>query len=433
MLRISRNAARACFLAFLLPLNAQALPTLDLDQAVSAALQGNPGLSEINARAKALAQVPDQVGTLPDPTLTLGAISFPTDTFSVTQEAMTQMQVGIGLTLPFPGKLGLRKEAASFEARSAKYDVDEARLVLVKNVRSTWWNLFFLDRAIDVVKRNQELLRGLVKIAETKYATGQGLQSDVLLAQVELSRLLDVGISLESTRRGQASALNALLGRSISLPVILSDHAEEYLPDLPDEASLERTALDDSPLLSSVRTGIKAADTKVKLAEKDYYPDFRVGTAYGFRSGYNANGSPRADLASVTVSMNLPIFTDTKQDRELDQRKAEALKAEYALQDGIEQVDAQIGASLADFRANRERVELFKSGIIPQASQTAASMLSAYQVDKADFLNLVRAQVTLYNYETEYWKALSAGWQAWARLQAAIGAPVQKGTEKNHE
>ena len=76
---------------------------------------------------------------------------------------------------------------------------------------------------------------------------------------------------------------------------------------------------------------------------------------------------------------------------------------------------------------------LYKTGIIPQANQTAASMLSAYQVDKADFLNLVRAQVTLYNYETQYWKALSSAWQAWAKLQAAIGVPVQNAMEKNHE
>ena len=65
---------------------------------------------------------------------------------------------------------------------------------------------------------------------------------------------------------------------------------------------------------------------------------------------------------------------------------------------------------------------LFRS--IPQSEQTTAAMLAAYQVSKVDFLNLVRAQVTLYNYETQYWKALSSGWQAWARLEAAIGATI---------
>lgn len=431
MLRISRNAARACFLATLLPLNAQALPTLDLDQAVSAALQGNPGLAEIDARAKALAQVPDQVGTLPDPTLSFGAISLPTDTFSLTQEAMTQMQVGIGLTLPFPGKLGLRKEAAGFEAKAANYDVTKAQQVLVRNVRSTWWNLFYLDRAIGIVKQNQNLFRGFIKIAEKKYETGQGLQSDVLLAQVELSKLLDIELSLEASRRSQNARLNALMGRTSALPVMLPNHVEESLPSQPDEAVLYKVALKNNPVLESLRSSIQAAGAKVALAEKDYYPDFKIGAAYGSRQGFNANGSPRADLASFTVSMNLPIFTDTKQDRALDQRKAEEMKSKFAFQDGVVQVDEQIDSALANLKASREKTSLYKSGIIPQASQTVAAMLSSYQVDKTDFLNLVRAQVTLYNYENEYWKALSSGWQAWAILQSEIGTPVKK--DLNHE
>jgi outer membrane protein TolC len=431
MLRISKSTAWVYFLASLLPLNALASPTLDLDQAVSAALQGNPGLAEIDARAKALAQVPDQVGTLPDPTLSFGALSLPTDTFSLTQEAMTQMQVGIGLTLPFPGKLGLRKEAAGFEAKAASYDVTKAQQVLVRNVRSTWWNLFYLDRAIGIVKQNQTLFRGFVKVAERKYETGQGMQSDVLLAQVELSKLLDIELSLEASRRSQSARLGALLGRNSALPIRLPDHAEESLPSLPEEAVLYKVALKNNPALESLRSSIKAAGAKVALAEKDYYPDFKIGAAYGSRQGFNANGSPRADLASFTVSMNLPIFTDTKQDRALDQRKAEEMKSKFAFQDGVVQVDEEIDSALANLKASQEKTSLYKSGIIPQASQTVSSMLSSYQVDKTDFLNLVRAQVTLYNYENEYWKALSSGWQAWAILQSEIGAPVKK--DLNHE
>ncbi|HQT27550.1 MAG TPA: hypothetical protein PLK99_13315, partial [Burkholderiales bacterium] len=97
----------------------------------------------------------------------------------------------------------------------------------------------------------------------------------------------------------------------------------------------------------------------------------------------------------------------------------------------IHETKRDVDAALADLKANRERAGLFKLGIIPQASQTVAAMLSAYQVDKADFLNLVRSEITLYNYETEYWKALSSSWQAWAILQSETGAPVNKDT--NHE
>jgi len=116
------------------------LGMLRLDDAVALALSDNLGLASLQARARALAEVPSQVGTLPDPTLSLGLFSVPTDTYSMNQEAMTQTLVGIGVTLPFPGKLGLREKVADLEAGTAEHEVAERRLALISSVHSTWWN-----------------------------------------------------------------------------------------------------------------------------------------------------------------------------------------------------------------------------------------------------------------------------------------------------
>ncbi len=400
------------------------LVPLTLEHAVEIALAGNPGLAKMTARARAMAEVPAQVGTLPDPVLSLNALNLPNDTFSLSQEAMTQLQVGIGFTLPFPGKLDLREQAAEFAARAAEFDVGEMRLVLVKNVRSTWWNLFYLDRALSVVQRNQVLLRQLIRIAETKYKTGEGMQSDVLLAQVELSKLLDIEISLNATRRNQAALLKALLDRPAMDEVKLPEQVGEKLPAAPELAALHAAALDARPALFAQHNDLEAARTRVALAEKDYYPDFKLGAAYGFRSGNNPNGSARVDMSSLMFSMNLPIFSGARQDGALSQRKAEVMREESAFEERRVQVLAEIEQALADYRAGQEQASLFKTGIVPQARQTTAAMLSAYQVNKVDFLNLVRSQITLYNYETQYWKALSSGWQAWARLEAATGTDI---------
>lgn len=48
-------------------------------------------------------------------------------------------------------------------------------------------------------------------------------------------------------------------------------------------------------------------------------------------------------------------------------------------------------------------------------------MLAGYQVDKVDFLTLVRTQIKLNNFRIAYWKALSQAKQAEARLLAAVG------------
>jgi cobalt-zinc-cadmium efflux system outer membrane protein len=397
---------------------------LSLEEAVSTAVQGNPGLAEMQARADAMAAIPSQAGSLADPTVSFTALNFPVDTFSADQEPMTQLAFGIEQSLPFPGKLALKERAAAFDADAAASNVDEARLRLIFNVKQTWWQIFYLDRALETVSRNQDLLRQFVQIARTKYTVGEGLQQEVLLAQVELSRLLDRQVQLQGMRREQAARLNALLDRRAGTPVVLPEQVNEALVGLRPEAILYTRAEASRPLLEQRRQEVEAARTRRDFAQRDRYPDFSLGAAYGFRQGENPDGSSRPDFASLRLGMSLPLYAGRKQDKAVDQRTSELLQKQYALQDEWNKVQAEIAAAVADYRRASEQVQLFKTGIIPQARQTVASMLSGYQVNKVDFLNLVRSQVTLYDYETQYWKSFSEARQALARLTAAVGAEV---------
>lgn len=410
------------FLAVFLPHLVMADEPLTLKQAEILAVQQNPGLSATARQAEAMSNVSAQVGSLPDPILSLNALNLPVDTFSTTAENMTQMQMGLSQRIPFPGKLGLRASVADYMADAAALDVDEFKLQLIASVKGSWWNLFYLDHAIETVHRNKQLLRQFIRIAETKYKVGQGLQQDVLLAQLELSKLLDVAIQLKAARKQQEARFNALLNRPARLSIALPQTADESLPTLASESELADLALKNRPLLAKHDRFIDAAHDRVALAEKDYYPDFNLGGVYGFRSGVNpANNQSRPDFSSIRLSMTLPFFTGSKQDHRLDQRKAELARSEFSSQDAKDAVLAEVSQTLAAYQRAKEQTILFKTGIIPQASQTVASMLAGYQVNKVDFLNLVRSQVTLYNYETQYWKVLAEANQSLAKLDAAIG------------
>ncbi len=402
-------------------LSAQATEPLGLQQAVDEALASNPGLAAITARAEALAAIPEQRGTLPDPRLSLNLLNVPLDSFSLTQEGMTQFQIGISQTLPFPGKLALQEAVARELAEAAGYEVEELRLALTRDVKIVWWNLFYLDRALEIVGANQALLRQFVAVAQSKYEVGKGLQQDVLLAQLELSRLLDRRLLLEGVRRKEAIRLNTLLDRPVTTPVALPAEVDESVPRPLAAKRLLAKAMERRPRLAAKARLLEAARLRVELAEKDYYPDFRLGAAWGVRGGENPDGSDRSDFGSLQFSMNLPLYSGSRQDKARDQRNSERLREQFALQELRRQVAAEIGRALSDYRRSAEQAVLFRSGIIPQASQTVASMLAGYQVNKVDFLNLVRSQITLYDYETRYWKVLSESRQALARLAAAVG------------
>jgi len=82
---------------------------------------------------------------------------------------------------------------------------------------------------------------------------------------------------------------------------------------------------------------------------------------------------------------------------------------------------SSISTSVAEYNQATEQLNLYGEGIVPQARQTVESMLAGYQVNQVDFLNVVRSQATLLNYELLYWKAFTEINQSIARLAAAVG------------
>lgn len=396
---------------------------LTLESAVGIALAQSPDIGALSARSRALEAVPSQVAALPDPVLSLGALNLPTDTFDPQQEPMTQTRVGITQHIPFPGKRRLREDAARSEFRASEAHVDEHRDATVRKVRIAWWRLFSLDRALEIVERNQDLMRDFVTIAQTKYTVGNGLQQDVLLAQLELSKLLERESRLRGHRRNALAQLNGLLDRRPDQAITLPDApGGNQLPNPPTEAVLLAQAQQSRHLLGVHRELLQAATERVALAERDRLPDFSLGAAYGFRSGEDPVRGQRSDFFSVLFSMNLPIYARGKQSKAIEQRTSEREARAFSLASTARSIETEIGRTLADYESARDQVALLDGAIIPQAEQTVASMLAGYQVNEVDFLNVVNGQLTLYNAQINYWNALADAKSALAALAAAVGS-----------
>ena len=399
---------------------------LSLDDAVAIALSENAGLAALDARAAALSSVPSQAGAMPDPVVGLSAMNFPTDTFDFDQEPMTQLQLSFSQPIPFPGKRQLMREAAQYEATAAESQIEERLLTLAADVRATWWGLFYLDRSLEIIEQNQSLMRDFVEVAQSKYRVGDGLQQDVLLAQLELSRLLDRQLATEGRRTSIQSTLNYLLSRpgdaSLDLPATASS---VELPSLPSEAELLETAIAARPRLAAETALVDAARTRVDLANKNLRPDFRVGLGYGVRDGRNPlTGESRPDFLSVNFSVTVPLYADSKQRSAIEQRTHEMSQRRYVLNDTLRSIQAAVARYRFDYETASSQVELVSGAIIPQAQQTVASMLAGYQTNQVDFLNVMSSQITLYNAQISYWESLSSAKAALAKLAAAVGEEV---------
>ena len=398
---------------------------LTVDRAVETALAANPHLAAVAAHAEALRAVPAQARALPDPVIGLNAMNLPTDSFNLRQEPMTQIQLSLSQMIPYPGKRQLMADAAGYEATAGLARAEDARLELAGQVRAAWWRLFQHDRALEIIGQNTRLMRDVIRIAQARYEVGDGLQQDVLLAQLELSRLLEREMRLNGMRSRAEAALGALLDRPVGLLIALPpEPGNTLLPDLPADAELVAAAISDRPALAAEQALMGAARARLGLAELNLRPNFTVGAGYGLRGGDDPFRGERPDFLSVMVGVTVPLYAESKQRKAIEQQSHEVSRREFAYDDAIRAIQAAIAGHRADYEAAREQVTLLETAIILQAQQTAASMLAGYRVNEVDFLNVVNSQITLYNSQINYWEALGTAKAALAMLAASAGMEV---------
>ena len=121
-MKLLRRMAYLSVLTVVVPnvVNAQE-PLLNLQEAVSIAVQEDPWLTASKQTQEAFASEAIASSSLPDPKISLTAASFPVDSFSSRQEGMTQLVVGVSQTFPRGDTLSLSRKQKNQLAQNNRF------------------------------------------------------------------------------------------------------------------------------------------------------------------------------------------------------------------------------------------------------------------------------------------------------------------------
>lgn len=381
----------------------------------------NPRLRAMEASAAAAATRVAEASTLPDPVLQIGVMNFGIPDLNTDMPSSMAPSVQLMQMVPFPGKLGLRGEIADAARGMAAAGADEAWWEVRGKASSLFYELYSLDRRIEVMHETLTLLRDFQTIAKSMYSAGTGLQTDVLRADVEVARMDGEIRKMKAMRTAMAARLNGIVDLPASTPV-----ASPVLPplptDVPGQDTLSAWADESRPLLARARLGVRQADTRMDLAHRDIWPNLTFGVTYGQRD----IGMGTERMGSAVVGFSLPIHASKRQFAAREEADAMKRMVEAEL-GGLEaEVDARIGELLAELERARSLVELYRGEVLPEARATVESALSSYRVGAVDFMTLVDAQMTVNRYEGELYELLADYGKAVAGLESAIGRALPR-------
>lgn len=378
--------------------------TLTLKEAVSLAVDTDPWLTGSQYTQQALNDEATAAATLPDPRMSLMAGNFPLNSFDINQEAMTQLIVGVTQMLPRGDSLKLARRQKLQMAEQHPLLREDRQAKVTATVTQLWLEIFRAQESISLIEQDRSLFEQLVDAAKTSYssALGRARQQDVIRAQLELTLLQDRLTSLRQQQETAQQRLSEWIGENARANVGSELPVQSLAGSLPatdmghSSAQSRYESIRHHPALLAWDQRIHATQTGIDLARQKYQPEWGLTAQYGYREE-DPMGSDRADLFSVGVSFDLPVFTENRQDKEVSAaiNRSEALKTEKLL--FARQLMAALDTATAQLVRLSERYALYSEQLLPQMAEQAEASLSAYNNDDGDFAEAVRARIAELN------------------------------------
>jgi outer membrane protein TolC len=387
-----------------------------LSELIQEALNQNPQIKAARNEWEASLKVIPQAKSLPDPMLSYAYFGQSVETRLGPQ----RNKFSLSQKFPFFGKLSLKGEIAQSAASIFEEHHNLVKEDITLKVKKAYFSLFWFDNALRITNEEKEVLQRLAKIAQRKYETGKGNQQDVLKAHLEISRVTDKILLLKQGKKGIIAGLNSLLNRP---PDSFLGEIEEFeVPELKVELKeLYATAREFRPELRKARIFIKKNEKSLKLAKKNFFPDFKIMFDYiDIGAGTTTNEKDGRNSWMASIGINIPIWRG-----KLRASEAEATIKIEASQEGYKNIEnktlSRVNELFFEVKTASEQVNLYKYSLIPQAEQSLKASEVGYLAGKVDFLNLLDSERMLLRIKTGYFKSVADLGKSLAQLERVVG------------
>lgn len=386
---------------------------LTRQQAIREALARNPTLQVSREQvAQARARV-TQARALPEPSVGASIVGQPG---AFRPRAGTETDLFVGITIPYPGKILLRGQAARGELGSIDESYTLQRQLVVFQTNQAYDSLLVSLRHRQDLEEARKLTQDFLDKTQARYNAGTVAKLDVIKAQVGVAQAENDLIANERGVANARAALNRLLGRVLGASVEAADSLT--IPTVPpDFAQLEAIAMARRPELRGLANEQAGARAGQRLAQQYLIPDLDFSITrsrpYGGAAAYETG-----------IGIALPIFLWQHERGEV----AEAKHRQNELAAQYRDVAAQVGEDLRNAYATAStsyRQALYlRDQLLPSAREAYRIASASYSLGGSSALEVIDAQRTLLDAQTQYAAALAAVNDAVADLERATGAPL---------
>jgi cobalt-zinc-cadmium efflux system outer membrane protein len=392
---------------------APAAPGLTLEQLLQMARENNPTLGQAQAGIREAVGRTLQVGLWPNPTVGYSGDEIRGGSFGGGEQGVfIQQNVILG------GKLSLDRRIFAEEGKQTEAEAEEQRLRVENGVRIAFYQSLAAQQMVEIRMKLSGLAMDAVETTQQLFNVGQADQPDLLQAQVEADEVDLAVITAQQDQQRAWRVLSAVVGRP-AMPLALLEGNLEDLPSIESD-QIVQTILRDSPAVKIAQLGVTRADAALTRARREIVPDLSV------RAGLSNDFEPLGIVSPPTVGLigfaevgvNLRIFNRNQGNvqaakADLDRAHLEVQRVSLVLQ----QIAAPI---LQNYGTSHAVAETYKIRTLPNAQRAYELYLQKYRQGAAAYPQVLIAQRTLFNLQTNYIFALESVWINAITLQGLL-------------
>jgi len=373
---------------------ANADDTLSLKQALEMAVNNDALITGLIAKQDAWNQLGYASHTWDDPKLHFGAQAVPVDSFDLKQEPMTQLVVGYQQMFPRGDKLKNNSAVMQANAGVELGKVELRKREVIRHVKKSWYEVWYRQQAIKIIKSNRRIFEKMLDINQSFYASGRADQQSVVQAELDISLIDDKLQTMQSELMVSQESLSKWLAlENVQVSEDLPEESIEIIKTIDDLKS----ELKKHPKIQQANEKLNMHKSALALEQDKYSAQWGLDVRYGLRQGENTDGSDRADFLTAMVTVDLPVFTEQKQDRQVAASRSRLKSALYQKIDIERELVKQLKQTHVRLIKFKQRLSLYAKQINPQAKQNSEVAMRGYQSGVVDFITLSKAQVTEFN------------------------------------
>jgi outer membrane protein TolC len=314
---------------------------------------------------------------------------------------MTQVVVGLSQQFPAGSTLSLSGSQFNVKADQSGFARLNRKAQIRQMISNVWADMYRYDATLKVLKINEGLLLNLNESIAGNYSSAYNKvgQQALVNSELEIAKIGERSFQVQQALNQTKARLTQYLPQMASIKhyefVELDQSGGAF-----DDSDYDLNLLTNHPMVRILDLQHQVSDFDRKIAQQQYKPQWGVNVSYSYRAE-DANGRERADLASVGVSVSLPIFSSQRLDANVKAASSNSSAILYDRELKLNELKSQVLSVQADLALLGQRIALYTHTLIPGFQKSTDVALNAYRSNESGYRDVIMAQIAQMNAQIE--------------------------------